>query len=88
MSEETSPTNEQATEDGSPVKAVVRRKGARQIIDSDDSEDEGVAMETSISEESPAVSVSILYWIFYLTSSCPGVTRKARSNWNYICLIN
>ncbi|KAI0212313.1 hypothetical protein LSAT2_002790 [Lamellibrachia satsuma] len=56
VSEETSPTNEQATEDGSPVKAVVRRKGARQIIDSDDSEDEGVAMETSISEESPAVS--------------------------------
>ena len=46
-------------DDESPVKSAVKRKGARQIIDSDDSEDEGVAMETSISEISPAPTVSV-----------------------------
>jgi len=70
--EETSHSDESATEDASPVKVVVKRKGARQIIDSDDSEDEGVAMETSNSDEvaametsKPAVTVSISQWTHF-----------------------
>ena len=56
--EETPHADESSTDEASPVKVVVKRKGARQIIDSDDSEDEGVAMETSNSDEGVAMETS------------------------------
>ena len=90
MLEETSHTDESSTDEASPVKVIVKRKGARQIIDSDDSEDEGVAMETSHSDEGvaketikPAIETSKG---IAMETSKPAMTVSI-SSWTWFCLL-